>query len=99
MSNNTYNGWTNYSTWRVNLEVVDGLEPEHFDFEEGEAMTLVDVHELAEAMQSYVEEVIFSECRYDERRPTSLVEDYARAFLSDVNWYEIALHFVDAHGE
>lgn len=95
MSDNKYNGWTNYATWRVNLEVVDGLEPEYFDLEAGEQMTLVDVHELADAMQSYVEEVIFSECRYDERRPTSLVEDYARAFLSDVNWYEIALHFVD----
>jgi hypothetical protein len=95
MSDNKYNGWTNYSTWRVQLEVVDGLEPEHFDLEEGEPMTLVDVHELADAMQSYAEEIIFSECRYDERRPTSLVEDYARAFLSDVNWYEIALHFVD----
>lgn len=95
MRDNKYNGWTNYATWRVNLEVCDGLEPEHFDLEEGEAMTLVDVHELAEAIQSYAEEIIFSECRYDERRPTSLVEDYARAFLSDVNWYEIALHFVD----
>lgn len=95
MSDNKYNGWTNYSTWRVQLEVIDGLEPEHFDLEEGEQMTLVDVHELSEAIQSYAEEIIFSECRYDERRPTSLVEDYARAFLSDVNWYEIALHFVD----
>lgn len=25
MSNsNTYNGWTNYATWRVNLEIFDG---------------------------------------------------------------------------
>jgi hypothetical protein len=22
----TYNGWTNYATWRVNLEVFDGSE-------------------------------------------------------------------------
>lgn len=21
---NTYNGWTNYATWRVNLEIFDG---------------------------------------------------------------------------
>jgi hypothetical protein len=27
MSNNQeYNGWTNYETWRVNLEIFDGLE-------------------------------------------------------------------------
>lgn len=92
---NKYNGWTNYATWRVNLEVVDGLEPEYFDLEAGEPMQLVDVHELSEAIESYAEEVIFSDLRYDERRPTSLVEDYARAFLSEVNWYEIASHFVD----
>ena len=22
----SYNGWTNYATWRVNLEVLDGVE-------------------------------------------------------------------------
>ena len=26
MSNTTYNGWTNYATWRVNLEVFDGMD-------------------------------------------------------------------------
>jgi hypothetical protein len=27
MSNDkTYNGWTNYATWRVNLEMFDGLD-------------------------------------------------------------------------
>ena len=24
MKNETYNGWTNYETWRVNLELFDG---------------------------------------------------------------------------
>jgi hypothetical protein len=23
-NNNTYNGWTNYETWRINLELFDG---------------------------------------------------------------------------
>ena len=27
MKNDTYNGWTNYATWRVNLEIFDGLDP------------------------------------------------------------------------
>lgn len=26
MSNKEYNGWTNYATWRVNLEVFDGFD-------------------------------------------------------------------------
>ena len=24
MKENTYNGWTNYATWRINLEMFDG---------------------------------------------------------------------------
>ncbi len=26
MSKATYNGWTNYATWRINLEIFDGLD-------------------------------------------------------------------------
>ena len=26
MSKETYNGWTNYPTWRVHLEMFDGME-------------------------------------------------------------------------
>ena len=26
MSDTKYNGWTNYATWRVNLEIFDGNE-------------------------------------------------------------------------
>lgn len=29
MTTNTYNGWTNYATWRVNLEMFDGFEPDY----------------------------------------------------------------------
>jgi hypothetical protein len=31
MTDNTYNGWTNYATWRVNLEMFDGATDELFD--------------------------------------------------------------------
>jgi len=27
----SYNGWTNYATWRVNLEMFDGATDELFD--------------------------------------------------------------------
>lgn len=73
MKNNTYNGWTNYATWRVNLEVFDGWD------NEGCLLDADDIKELAE-------DIIF---RPYSKMP-SLAEDYARAFLSDVNWYEIA---------
>lgn len=72
-TNKTYNGWTNYATWRVNLEIFDGSEGSW------------DHHSAKEA----AEEIILASA------PEGLARDYALAFLSDVNWYEIAEHYQD----
>ena len=84
-----YNGWTNYETWRVNLEIFDGL-----DISDEKHMA-DDAHYLADYLKEMAEEVVFADCRYDERRPSNLMEDYARAFLSDVDWYQIATRMVE----
>ena len=47
MKKETYNGWTNYATWRVNLEIFDGM---HSDME-GEKVT-------AESCKEYAEDVL-----------------------------------------
>jgi hypothetical protein len=47
MKNEKYNGWTNYATWRVNLEVFDGM---HSDID-GEKVT-------AESCEDYAKEVL-----------------------------------------
>jgi hypothetical protein len=84
---NTHNGWTNYATWRVNLEIFDGFDPsEHFS-----AFNAADTYGLSKDLREYAEQVLF-ECATVE----GLAADYARAFLSDVNWYEIAEHLLDA---
>jgi len=77
MKNVTYNGWTNYATWRVSLEVFDDVEIFMDDWY-GEMN--------ADLCQDYAEEVIF------DGIPNGLAMDYAYAFLRDVNWYEIANH-------
>jgi len=69
-------GWTNYATWRVNLELLGDIV-----FEDS-----VTVDELKEI----VEDVVFSQ--YELGNGSHLVEDYARAFISQVNFYEIAEH-------
>ena len=66
-----YNGYTNYPTWRINLEILDGME-----FEEKTS---------AEALQELVEEIVFEGSDID-----TLQSGYANAFLSDVNYYELA---------
>lgn len=69
-----YNGWTNYATWRVNLEIIDGIE--------------IDTIICAEYIKEYIEDVVFGQ--YELGNGSHLVEDYARAFVSEVNFYEIA---------
>ena len=87
MQDQTYNGWTNYATWRVNLEVFDGFDPkDYFD-----NFDVTDIYGLSKCLEDYVDQVLF-DCNTVE----GLAGDYARAFLSDVNWYEIAEHLADA---
>lgn len=86
MNDRTYNGWTNYATWRVNLEVFDGLNPRDIA---GDGFP----YELGKALQAYAEDLILIDC------PEGLARDYALAFLSDVNWYEIAMHMLTAYAE
>ena len=83
MTENTkYNGWTNYATWRVNLEILaDYVSPLV-----GEGPQWPDVETCASALYEIVEEVITN---YGEV-PDGLTLDYARAFVSDVDYREIA---------
>ncbi len=105
MEKKTYNGWTNYATWRVNLEILNDWEssveanPEDFiEFvENGEISKehkMDIVYDLSKELKNVVEEIMDS---YDT---DSLVRSYADAFLSDVNYYEIAKHkFEDAQAK
>ena len=68
---NKYNGWTNYATWRVNLEMFDGS----------------DCYWTETSAREFVEEIII------ESTPEGIARDYALAFISDVNWHEIAEHY------
>jgi hypothetical protein len=74
----SYNGWTNYATWRVNLEIFDGLEPREMGWGR------LDKYDLADALKEYANEII------EMNASEGLALDYARAFVSEVNWREIA---------
>jgi len=69
-----YNGRTNYATWRVNLEILGDIEFEN--------------KTSADDLKEIVEDVVFSQ--YELGNGSHSVEDYARAFISEVNFYEIA---------
>jgi hypothetical protein len=69
-----YNGWTNYATWRVHLEILGDIE--------------FDEHISADYLKEIVEDCVFS--NYEIYSGSHLVEDYARSFVSNVNYEEIA---------
>lgn len=83
MNDKTHNGWTNYATWRVNLEIFD-------DFRVMDEELMDDVYELGQYLRETAEVYI-----EDTSTEDGLARDYAMAFLSDVNWYEIAKHMID----
>lgn len=76
----TYNGWTNYATWRINLEIVDDA------FSGSDFSDWSSTYELAQSMKDYVEEIL-----YDKGESPAV--DYAMAFIAEVNWQEIASHY------
>lgn len=80
----TYNGWANYATWRVRLEIFDGTTSEELF---GERQT--DAYELGQMLKDYAEQLI------EDGSTEGLARDYAYAFLGDVNWREIAEHMIE----
>jgi hypothetical protein len=91
MTDKTYNGWTNYATWRVNLEIFDGFDPfDHFSDNQADMED-----NLAEYLKDYVETIIYESGGGDG----NLAVDYALAFLQEVNWHEIAKHMIADYAE
>ena len=76
-----HNGWTNYATWRVNLEIIDG-----YDWYECE-------HVDADYVKELVEDAVFGDG--PELKKDLLKDSYANAFLSEVNYHEIAEHIIN----
>ena len=86
---NSYNGWTNYATWRVKLEMFDGFDVQDlYPVEVAEK----DVYGLSLQLKEYANNIICDPFANSE----SLAVDYALAFLQDVHWYEIAEHMVSS---
>ena len=86
MNDQTYNGWTNYATWRVNLEMIDSdywieVINEHYQ--------LPELHEF---------EVVIREFYFKQVDQTvvadSLASSLAYEFLDQVDWRDIARHIL-----
>ena len=77
MSDKTYNGWANYATWRVNLELFNG-----FDASETTCDT---AYELMHYMRDRAYDML-------DACPDVTIYGWASSFLKDVDWMELARH-------
>lgn len=81
--NNQYNGWTNKETWLVNMHYGDIVQEQ---IEEAG-------HMEAEEIREFVEHVAL-ECEAMHCLPSGLLMDFINDSFSEVNWHELAEHYV-----
>ena len=92
MTDTTYNGWMNYETWRVKLEMFDSCDIDAFwDEAEEKSEEMISAYDLGERLKDCAETHI------EESSKEGLARDYALAFLSNVNWKQIAQSLIDAY--
>lgn len=83
MDKQKYNGWANYATWRVQLEIVSDWLNYHIEERQDD-----DEEITAEYLKDYVTEIVLNDAELGTEG--SLLENYAMAFLDDVDWHELA---------
>ena len=105
MSEEGYNGWTNYETWAVNIWMDNDQGSQEYwreiaqdlvksileDAEEGALLpTEQAAYALGEVIKEQHEDML-EEMNFPQAGPFT---DLLNGALSEVNWYEIAQHLV-----
>ena len=82
-----YNGWTNYETWRVHLEMFDGATARDYgvDFAYPEDRD-ADIYALKDALQCGWDAYVMEHCE------SAILQGFLHSFAAEVNWQEIAEH-------
>jgi hypothetical protein len=94
-----YNGWTNYETWAVNLWMSNDQGSDSYWRE-----TAQEIYNEAETEKSFTRDERATlnlsdrlKTEHEEAQPdlgATLWADLLGAAMSEVNWHEIAQHFV-----
>lgn len=84
MTNTTYNGWTNHSTWLVNLWLTNDEYTE-------EGLRMAVRYGGHEGLKDYVYELLDG----SGIASGTMWYDMITSCLSDVDWREIAEHYID----
>lgn len=82
-----YNGWTNYATWRVKLENFDDTTELYYYWD---SLGKPNAYDFGQQLKENIENTI-----EEQTEPNNIAQDYAFAFINDVNWTEIADALLD----
>jgi len=96
-ANNTYNGWTNYETWAVNLRISNERSSCEFWTRRTQELLADSPKEenwrvAVELLSAELCEAIKDECVIEK---ASLASDLMNAALGEVDWHEIAQALID----
>ena len=84
-SEQTYNGWRNYATWRVNLEFFDNnFIYDYCEQHYQQCGELPTVHNVREYLETFMAEII------DQEYEKSFLVSYAHSFINQVDFHDIA---------
>jgi hypothetical protein len=84
-----YNGWTNYETWKANLEIFDNFYDDIKVDERIEEVLNTDTYEYSQYLKDYLYEILdFEECE----KKYSALAGFAHNSIQEINFYEIAEH-------
>lgn len=77
----TYNGWTNYETWVVNLWLTNDRST--YDFVEELLLQHPQDYEAAKVLKDFVEEI------NPLQEDANMFSDLLRSAIGEINWLEI----------
>ena len=84
MTDRTCNGWTNHATWLVNLWLGE------YDYDPSELIGL-SRYDAVQELKHTVDNILENE----SSAVTGLAADLINSALADVNWYELADHYIE----
>jgi hypothetical protein len=90
----TYNGWTNWETWNANLWIEnDWRFSESYALQAGDLLSSYDEDDCIEKLADIIES------DFDELMPevSGFFADMLNGAMREVNWHEIAKHYVQDH--
>jgi hypothetical protein len=97
MSDKTYNGWTNYETWNLALWMDNdqGLYSMRCEAAEDIAKDNEDRSDANVALADWLKQLVEDEQILGALPESGFLADMINAALSEINYYEIAEHWLD----